>query len=81
MKYPPLYRVVKLWELVNQDPDCLACQKELREAKKRLEERTDGMTKEESLAYWELPTCIHAFFGRVLELAAEQMQFPEESDE
>ena len=81
MEYPPIYRLVKLWEIVNADPDCRACQEELRAAKKRLEEHTDGMSKEESKIYWELPTCIHTFLSRVLETATEEMRFPEEIGE
>ena len=77
MKSSPMQRLAQLWELVNRDPDCLACQEELEEARARLEQRTEGLSKEEHDVYWELPTCIHTFFSRVLEVAAEEMRFPE----
>ena len=77
MKSSSTQRLAQLWELVSRDPDCLLCQKELEEARERLERRTDGLRKEAHDAYWELPTCIHTFFSRILEIAAEEMRFPE----
>ena len=40
MNYTPQERLVRLWELAAEDPDCQACQKELLEAKEQLERST-----------------------------------------
>ena len=78
MDYSPAERMARLWALVRQDPDCTACQTEMEEATRRLEARTDHLEREAHDGYWELPVCTHTFFGRVLELAAREMRFPEE---
>ena len=80
MNYTPQERLVRLWKLVEQDPDCAACQTDLQEVRQLLEERTNGMSKDESQDYWELPTSIHIFFSRVLELTSREMRFPEEAE-
>ena len=80
MNYTPQERLVRLWKLVEQDPDCAACQAELQEVRQLLEDRTRDMNKDESQDYWDFPTCIHTFFGRVLELASREMRFPEEAE-
>ena len=79
MEYTPTERLARLWQLVWEDPDCAACQTELDSARAILEVHTDRMSPQEQEGYWALPTCIHVFFGRVLELAAREMRFPEEA--
>ena len=78
MEYTPMERILRLWELMLRDPDCLACEKEMEEAKQRLEQRTDGLPREEHDAYWEYPTCFGVFHGRFMELVCREMRFPEE---
>ena len=78
MEYTPTERLARLWQLVREDPDCAACLAEMEEATRRLEARTDHLSREEHDGYWELPVCTHTFFSRVLELAAREMRFPEE---
>ena len=72
-------RLAKLWKLVEQDPDCVACQADLRQAWGILEDRTKDMTKDDSLEYWSLPTTVQTFYARILELACREMRFPEEN--
>lgn len=79
MNYTPQERLVRLWELAAEDPDCQACQKELLEAKEQLERSTARMDRSRHDRYWRYPVCTHTFFGRVLELAAREMRFPEET--
>ena len=78
MEYPPLERLVMIWRLIREDPDCRACQEEMLQAKKRLEEYTDGLSREEHDKYWELPTCISTFHALVMDLVCREMRFPEE---
>ena len=78
MKYTPDERLVRLWELAAKDEDCQACQQELLEAKERLEAHTARMLRRRHDRYWQYPACAHTFFGRILELAAREMRFPEE---
>ena len=80
MEYTPKERLARLWAMAERDPDCQALREEMEEARRKLEERTDRMSKEESLVRWELPTCTHTFFGRILELAAREMRFPGEPE-
>ena len=79
MEYSPAERLVRLWELAAEDPDCQACQKELLEAKEQLERSTARMDRSRHDKYWRYPGCTHTFCGRVLELAAREMRFPEET--
>lgn len=78
MEYTPAQRLARLWELAAQDPDCQLCQKELLEAKEQLEKHTAWMGRKRSVKFWQYPVCAHTFFGRVMELAASVMRFPEE---
>ena len=78
MEYTSDERLVRLWELAYQDPDCQACLNELMQARARLEAHTDRLSREEHDRFWELPVCIPTFFGRVLDLASRRMRFPEE---
>ena len=78
MVYTPQERLVQLWKLAEEDPECVACQAEMQQTQQLLEDLTEGMSKEDSLGYWGLPACIHTYFGRVLELASREMRFPEE---
>ena len=78
MEYTPTERLARLWQLVREDPACAACQAELDTARAILEAHTDRLSPQEQERYWALPTCIHVFFGRVLELAVGEMRFPEE---
>ena len=79
MEYTPTERLARLWQLVREDSDCAACQTELDTARSILEAHTDSLSQQAQEGYWALPTCIHLFFGRVLELAAREMRFPEEA--
>ena len=78
MEYTPTERLARLWALAAEDPDCQFCKNELLEAKERLEKHTARMSRKRSAQFWQYPACAHTFFGRVLELAARQMRFPEE---
>ena len=79
MEYTPTERLARLWQLAREDPDCAACQTELDTARAVLEAHTDSLSQQAQEGYWALPTCSHLFFGRVLELAAREMRFPEEA--
>ena len=78
MEYTQTERLKRLWELLREDPECKACEKEMERARQRLETHTDRMSKRTHDAYWELPTCTQTFFSRALEIAAREMCFPEE---
>ena len=79
MEYTYEERILRLWQLMLRDPGCLACENEMEEAKRRLEERTDTLPREEHDAYWEYPTCFAVFHGRFMELVCREMRFPEET--
>ena len=79
MEYTPTERLARLWQLAREDPDGAACEAELDTARAVLEAHTDSLSQQAQEGYWALPTCIHLFFGRVLELAAREMRFPEEA--
>ena len=78
MEYTPMERMHRLWELVRSDPECQACEKEMTQARQRLEAHTDRLPREEHGQYWEYPTCFGVFHGRLLELVCREMRFPEE---
>ena len=79
MEYTPMERMLRLWSLMLKDPDCLACEKEMERAKRRLEKRTNRLSRKEHDEYWEYPTCFGVFHGRFMELVCREMRFPEES--
>ena len=43
MEYTPAQRLARLWELVQQKPECMECFQEMEEARQRLEAYTDNL--------------------------------------
>ena len=78
MAYTPEERARRLWALVEQDPDCIACRQEMEEARRKLEGFSDKLPFKLGRYLWACPMSIHTYFGRVLELVLREMQFPEE---
>ena len=78
MEYTPTQRLERLWALIQEDPDCAACFREMEEARRLLEAHTDALPPEAGQHFWALPTAQHIWFHRVLEAVSRRMRLPEE---
>ena len=78
MEYTPAQRLARLWELVQQNPECMECFQEMEEARQRMEAYTDNLPPGAGEIYWALPTTQYTWFHRVLEVVSRQMRLPRE---
>ncbi|MBR7179803.1 MAG: hypothetical protein IKD27_09880 [Oscillospiraceae bacterium] len=79
MQYTPDERARKLWALAENEPECAALQKEMLEYQEKLAGISDKIPFKLGKYLWACPTAIQLYYGRVIELALQEMRFPEES--
>lgn len=76
MEYTPNERLTRLWELSRQNPDCKQCEAEMRHFEFLFREYLEERPGDREI--WSYPVSVYIFFNRMLEVASQEMRFPEE---
>lgn len=80
MEYTLEERKKRIWEMIEEDPECQAIVKHMELDRFVHEMLTDRLPVEEGRELWAYPTAIYLYHGRVLELLCRELRLPGETD-